>query len=252
MKPFSPFQRLIILLLVSSAASLMGTAEEQTNPESWSATQILGRMAEVYAGCKTYRDAGLVKEVFFAASGDRTVEKPFKTAFIRPDRFRFEYRENNWGDREDIYIVWRQGKSVKTWWDIKPGVKKEKSLSYALAGPTGVSSGSAHTIPALLMPDEIGGSRLNELEDPKRIEDGKFDHVDCFRIEASYEVNAKGIKADTSEILWIDRSTFLVRRIDEKTKFDTFRLERTTTYDPVLDGEITDQMLEFNPPKHKW
>jgi hypothetical protein len=51
--------------------------------------------------------------------------------------------------------------------------------------------------------------------------------------------------------LWIDKKTFLVRRIDTQTKFGYFRTEKTTTYDPVIDGEITDKMLEFDPPKQK-
>jgi len=42
-----------------------------------------------------------------------------------------------------------------------------------------------------------------------------------------------------------------VRQIDEQMKFDNFRTEQTTTYDPTIDKEITDKMLEFDPPAHK-
>jgi hypothetical protein len=42
-----------------------------------------------------------------------------------------------------------------------------------------------------------------------------------------------------------------VRRVDEQAKFDNFRTEQTTIYEPVIDGEITDKMLEFDPPQQK-
>ena len=49
--------------------------------------------------------------------------------------------------------------------------------------------------------------------------------------------------------LWVDKKTFLVRRIDSQIKFDNFSTQETTTYKPVIDGEVTDKMLEFDPPK---
>lgn len=42
-----------------------------------------------------------------------------------------------------------------------------------------------------------------------------------------------------------------MRKIDSQTKCDKFTTEETTTYDPVIDEEISDKMLEFNPPKQK-
>ena len=44
--------------------------------------------------------------------------------------------------------VWRDGKDVQTWWDLTPGIKKPESFALALAGATGVSSSSSHTVPA--------------------------------------------------------------------------------------------------------
>jgi hypothetical protein len=49
----------------------------------------------------------------------------------------------------------------------------------------------------------------------------------------------------------IDKKTFLVRRIETQSKFDNFRTEQRTTYDPAIDGAITDKMLKFDPPKEK-
>jgi outer membrane lipoprotein-sorting protein len=223
-------------------AVVMGlpTGADEPKPDGLKAQGILDRMANVYAGCKSYRDTGVVKTVFFEANGNRTVEKPFKTAFVRPDRFRFEYTEKR-GGRVERYIVWRKGQQVQTWWDVKPGVEKPMSLDLALAGATGVSSSSAHRIPALLLPKEVSGKRLTDMTGAKRIEAPKLEKADCFRVEGKF--------ADNPMTLWIDKKTFLVRRIDSKVKFDTFSTEETTTYDPVIDVEIPDKALEFDPPK---
>jgi outer membrane lipoprotein-sorting protein len=239
----------VVFSLVTSAACCLITAvvvlpvsADEPNPEALKAQDVLDRMAKVYAGCKSYRDSGVVKTVFIQDANNHTVEKPFTTAFVRPDRFRFEYKEKQDG-QERRYLVWRKGKEVQTWWDIKPGIEKPESLDLALAGATGVSGVSAHTVPALLLPNEVGGRRLTDMTGAKRIEDAKLDKVDCFRIEGKY--------ADSPMTLWIDKKTFLVRRIDSQQKFGNFRTEATTTYDPVTDDEIPDKKLEFDPPKEK-
>lgn len=235
------FKWILCPILVASIARI-GSADEPKQV-ALTAMQILDRMAKTYADCKSYSDSGLVKTVFIDADGNRTVEKPFNTAFVRPDRFRFEYHEKAGDERKNRYLVWRNGKEVQTWWDIKPEVAKPESLSLALAGATGVSSGSAHTVPALLLPEEIGGRKLTEMTEAKKLEDARLDKADCFRIQGLYVAKPM--------TLWIDKKTFLVRRMDTENKFDNFRTESTTTYDPVLDGKIADKMLEFDPPKQK-
>ena len=208
---------------------------EEPKPDKFTAKQIVERIAEEYAKCKSYRDSGVVKTIFIRTDRKRTVEKPFTTAFVRPDRFRFEYK-----DKGRRYIVWCKGNDVQTWWDVTPGIKKPESLGLALAGATGVSSSSAHTVPALLIPDEVGGRRLTDITEAKRIEDANLDKVDCFRIQGQF--------VGSPMTIWVDKNTFLVRRIDSQKKFDDFRTERTTTYEPVINGEISDKMLEFDPP----
>lgn len=237
---FTPRRRFVLLAVCNGVlATLLQTqaTADEPKPDQLTAKQIVERMAEEYAKCKSYRDSGVVKTVFIRPDRQRTVEKPFTTAFVRPGRFRFEYKD----DKERRYIVWRNGKDVQTWWDIIPGIEKEASLDLALAGATGVSSGSAHTVPALLIPNEVSGRRLTGITEAKRIEDTKLDKVDCFRIQGPY--------AGSPVTIWVEKETFLVRRIDSQKTFDDFRTEETTTYEPVIDGEISDEMLEFNPPR---
>jgi RNA polymerase sigma factor (sigma-70 family) len=217
------------------------SAPKEAKPDDLSAKQIVERMVKAYADCKTYQDSGIVKTLFVEKSGNRTVEKHFTTAFVRSDRFRFEYKEDL-GRRQMRYIIWTNAKEVKTWWDIKPGIDKPKSLELALGAAVGVSSYSSINISELLMPDLMGSHRL-VLKEPKRAEDGKLDKVECFRVEGKF-----GGEPIT---VWIDKKSNLVRRIDEQAKFDNFRTEQTTTYNPVIGEEITDKMLEFDPPTKK-
>jgi outer membrane lipoprotein-sorting protein len=224
-----------------TATVVLAAGADEPKPQALTAQDVLDRVAKAYAGCKSYHDSGVVKTLFVQADGNRTVEKPFATAFVRPDRFRFEYKDKAGGGPERCYIVWRKGKEVQTWWDVRPGVEKPPSLGLALAGATGVSGGSAHTVPALLLPKEVGGRRLTDLAEAKRVEDAKLDRVDCFRIEGKF--------ADSPTTLWIDQESFLVRRIDAREQFPDFRTETTTTYHPAIDEDIPDKKLEFDPPK---
>jgi outer membrane lipoprotein-sorting protein len=207
-----------------------------------SAKQIVDRMAKAYTDCKTYRDSGVVKTVFVEEGGNRTVTKPFTTAFVRPDRFRFEYTDTI-GDQQMRYIISSNDKEVQTWWDVKPGIEKPESLNLALGTAVGVSGYSSINISALLLPDKVSPRRLLMLTEAKRAEDGKLDKIECFRVEGKFSGNPT--------ILWIDKKSYLVRRIDEQAKFDNFRTEQTTTYDPIINEKVTDKMLKFDPPAPK-
>jgi hypothetical protein len=173
------------------------------------------------------------------------VRKPFWTAFVRPNRFRFEFRSKTGGSEdEERYLVWRNGEVVKAWWDLKHVVETPPSLDLALAGATGVSGSSAHTVPALLMPSEVSGWRITDLPEATRIEDGSLGTVACFRVSGR-------VRGNNPTILWIDKKSFLLRRIDSRIDFDKFRTEETTTYEPAIDGEVADSLLKFDRPVTK-
>jgi serine/threonine protein kinase/ankyrin repeat protein/formylglycine-generating enzyme required for sulfatase activity len=199
--------------------------------------QILDWMEKAYAECKSYRDSGVIKLVTFwdTASRDATVEYSFTTAFVRPDRFQFDIKTE-----DNRLLISANGRDIQTWWDVEPGIKKPESLDFAMAQATGFSGGDVARIPALLMPQKLELSGGLDLIDPKKIEDGKLQNNDCFRLEYNFR--------DEQFTLWIDKQSYLIRRIDERIKFDNIRIERTTTFDPTIDGKITDEMLKFDPP----
>jgi len=107
---------LLIALAVLLALPLQRTVlAEELDQDRLSAKDIIERMTEEYAKSRAYSNSGVVKIVFVDSDGKRTVEKPFTTAFIRSDRFRFEYREKKRGNRESRFIVYRKGKDVHTY-----------------------------------------------------------------------------------------------------------------------------------------
>lgn len=223
-----------------SADSLKPSVAVEPARDVITAEQILERMAKAYAECKTYSDTGLVRTVYFTKPNKMIEEKKFSTAFVRPDRFRFEYTEKTFGV-ELRHIIWRKGDRVLTWWDIKPGVEEKESLGRALAGAAGVSSGSSHKIPALLLPNEVGGRRITkDLEEVKRIDDAMLENVDCYRIEGAF--------GDHPMEVWVDKNTFLIRRVDSRVQLDQFHTECTTTYVPEVNVDIVEKKLKFNAP----
>jgi outer membrane lipoprotein-sorting protein len=213
---------------------------EEPAPEQLTAEQILQRVASTYAKCRSYQDSGLVETIFIETDREWTEKISFKTAFVRPDRFRFEYAESKC-EEQNKYIIWQDGDEVLTWWDISPGIKEPPSLGMAIAGATGVSYGSANTIPALFLPKEICGYAVVDLAGAKRIDDATCEKDECFRIEGDW--------FGSPTTIWIDKATYLIRRIDSSHQFEDFRTSDTTTYEPEINVDIPDELLEFNPPE---
>src|SRR5258708_13272510 len=63
-----------------------------------------------------------------------------------------------------------------------PHIKDETTLAMAVAGATGISAGSAHTIGALLIP-EVGGFQLQDLENLSVVREEAVEGVRCIVIQ---------------------------------------------------------------------
>jgi hypothetical protein len=232
-------------------SAVMSVVEEQFS-DGLAAQQIMEKMATAYATCKSYRDTGSVSNVtggiyplITNAAGIRTVAKKpttfssvvsFKTAFSRPDRFRFEFQGNRADSR---FILWAKENEILTWWSIRPGAEKVQSLGEGIAGATGISGGSAHTVPILLLPDKIEGRKLTDMTELKRLPDETLDGVSCFTLQGKY--------ANSTTTLWLDQKTYLIHRIYTGTPVRN----TTTVYLPELNPAVPDSQLELNAPKEK-
>jgi outer membrane lipoprotein-sorting protein len=227
-------------LIVAVVFSIV-RARQALTPE-----QIFMRTVATYAGSKSYRDSGTVKtSSAFGDVGTLSIEGTFTTAFIRPDRFRYEFKgkmtrpvSGEYKSRDIHYIVWRKGKETYRFFGIrKPGVEKSESLAMAVAGATGISGGLATMTVDMLLPDEFQGStRITDFKEVTRLEDAKVGEIDCFCIQ--------GKMVDRSTTVWIDKQNFLIRRMDWNEV-----IKNTTIWEPTINEEIADEALEFNPPQ---
>jgi len=215
------------------------------------ANEIIGRMGTVYSTCSSYRDliqnTTLFQSDTFGTAPPTPLQnsserKVFSTVFARPKHFRFEELRsetasspNSLAAPEVRYIVWCQGAEVKSTFE-KPGQQNSKTLALALSmGPGRVSL----FIPSLLFAEHVGGPLpLTSLIDAARIPDEKLKGVDCFRVQGQFK--------EKPTTLWIDRNTFLLRRIDQETRYLDLVIIEKTTYDPLLNPALTDRDLSFN------
>jgi hypothetical protein len=206
-----------------------------------SAAQILLRMSLVYSSSRSYRDSGIVTtDLGTSNRGERvTQQTTFSTRFARSARYRFEYCKHlqkfYWGD------VIHSDAARTSIWHCPPGeLRPMSSLEDAIAQTTGTSDGASHTIAQLLMPDSIGGSGLAGMTAPKRLDDGNVDGRECYRIEGR-------LGSWDHMIVWIERGSYLVRKIEEFAPSDD-SIESTTTYDPAVDIQIPAVEFESTYP----
>jgi hypothetical protein len=232
-------------------------------PEPLDVTTIVSRTALAYATCASYRDSGSV-----TVRQERvTIQVAFSTAFVRPDSFCFEHRLVMDGpgllrdkDRlpagplgayfgwtplqyparrtanERQHAIWLRHGDVRQWWSWSQRTSRGGSLGRALAAATGVSMGSAHDIPRLLLPEAISGRRVLELKEPLAGARDDLAGRPCVRIW--------GASGPEQYALWLDAETFLIRQIQERHDLG----ERTSAYEPEVNVVIPASALRFDPP----
>lgn len=115
------------------------------------------------------------------------------------------------------------------------------------------------------MPDDISGQRLTDPAEFTRLEDGELDGAACYLVSrrvvidpATEEEFRQEVLAITGqlpslaeqepELLWIDVNTFLLRWIDNVTRFPDFCTVGTTTYTAFVNLTVSEELLRFNPP----
>jgi hypothetical protein len=213
------------------------------------------KVARTYATCRTYRDEGTLITEFTDPQGK--VQKPilpnrFTTAFVRPDRFKFDFRHNDTGVARQS-VVWIDGEGPKNWWDLDGKLVKPESLAFALGGYAGVTMGASTEIPQLLnvsaskdAPVRVAFAQFKIL---KRLDDAKVDGVDCFQVEGRMEAMnfQTGKPFQTRSTYTVDKSTSLIRRLVSEMDLEIGRVVTTITYTPKLDEPVDDKALAFNP-----
>ena len=221
-----------------------------TSPSS---LEILAKVADAYKGMTSYQDKGISSTEFKRSGADHTMERHFTTAFSRPGQFRFEFTQPAAGGGGiDSYVVWMKDNEVKSWWTIGSKVNNHESLGNAISGATGVSGGTAYTIPSILLKEAAWKKQTwVSPSDSYRISDGAERGIDCFRIQRLTSATAKvihDIQMPSSKgkvIYWVSKDNYLLIRVDEETDFGTFSTIGQVQYFPIINTPIPEAAFKF-------
>jgi len=168
--------------------------------------QIMDRMISTYSELQSYADTGVV--LVYRDDNEPPNETTFETMFSRPQFLKFSWvthhpypplRHVKWRN-----VIWSNDSGSFSWhnYEQAPSAEREPSLLIAIAGATGVSSGSAFTVPVLLMP-ELGIP--NELSEIRLVAVEDVEGTPCYHLSA---IHPRGGLRD----LWIGKSDHLLRK----------------------------------------
>lgn len=172
------------------------------------ARECLAAIATRYQALESYTDDGFVRP--FGSSGPNRCW--FKTQFRRPGLFRFQFATPHpYTPLRHIVTKTVIGSDGTTAFfstqrhDSAPRTEIEDSLELAVAGATGISMGTAHTIGSLLL-DCVGGFALPMLNRPRFRRSRQLDGQHCGRITA---IHPRGGRVT----VWFGTSDLLLRKL---------------------------------------
>jgi len=180
------------------------------------ASDILASVCETYANLGSYRDVGESLTEFWNDACTRTTHRSMlgiATRWRRPDHFYFEFRDRGPAHYDNSkHVVWMQGPRVRTWWSANwDEVEEEgRGISMAIAGATGISSGTACWIARLLGLEGCGEADLTDAIDAVILGDEMIEDRPCWHIEY-----AERIHPPYRYQIWIEKESHLVRKMFE-------------------------------------
>lgn len=156
------------------------------------------RVADLYRGLPAYSDTGTV------VSSVASVQ--FETVFRRGSYFHFAYSDVLPGRprRDMARLTWDQGR-LEFWTLVN--APAPATLRLAIAVLTGISSGSAHGVPSLLLTDEVGGWIPTDLGAPELAPGEVVDGAPCLHVRGRHPRFP-----DRHSSLFVDPVTWLIRR----------------------------------------
>lgn len=220
------------VLLVTSVA------KPQEKP---TARLLLNQMAKTYSRLISYQDEGVVVTSYDDETGGRIEKLPFKTSFKRPNLFRFEWTDYFLSKIGTKRVIWSNGKNAFVYWE-PDRFEQKKRLGLAIAGATGISRGSAHTVSQLLLADEVSGFSLTDLKDTLLLGEEVFEGTPCYHIKGTHPNG-------DSYHLWVGKSDLLLRRVRlENEESGTTTTEEEIRRNIHINKPVANTLFDYKPP----
>lgn len=211
---------MIAAILLASAAATTDVAVGQP------ADLLINRVVARYGGMKFYRDSGEAVDPVMAQADKIT----FKTAFSRPEKFRFEWNEPRlgvrhlvWSDGTDTYLVSQKAKDPEERRD-------DYDLSMALNSAAGASRGASVRLPGILLWGKIDGPTIKDIRRPK------IEREDVIGDRPVWV--AAGQYGDLVLRLFVDKTDFLILRTELASSPDPKAVLEVVSYHPVADTAL--------------
>jgi hypothetical protein len=139
-----------------------------------------------------------------------------------------------------LRVVWSNGKDAFTYWEPDT-YEKNEDLVLAIAGATGVSSGAAHTVSALLMED-IGGLNLTDFTHLVVVDEEQFEGHLCYHIKGTHP------SGDPSYDLWIGKQDYLLRKLKTESKSAGYSTTEEEIHRNIKTNlPISEHTFDFKP-----
>ena len=210
---------------------------------------IVEHTRSLYAALSSYSDTGTVFKEYGQTGHDQF---SFTTAFNRtPRHVLFDYGKSG-GDR---YVVWADPEAFHVWWKATGQVTEypnpRNSGAITLSDyPTGAAI--SKIVPLLYAKANLPGAMQN-FDTARLAGTEEVGGSRCYRLEGSTSDSyaATGNKVNVRKItVWIDSTSYLIRRVLEDSPAPAGSLNRTTTtFDPKANPRINDDSFKFAPPR---
>lgn len=209
---------------------------------------ILEHTRSVYAGLTSYSDSGTVLREYSPTSRD---ENSFATYFTRaPRHFMFDYRKPS-----DRIVIWGDPDAFHVWWKATAQVSEypNPKNTGAIMNSDFPTSGATTKIPPLLYPKAGLPGAIPQFEPDRLAGMEDVAGTKCYRLEGTasdvYAQTGKKVNARNLTV-WIDSSSYLIRRVLEEAPAAPGMLNRTTTtFNPQANPKLNDDSFKFAPPK---
>ena len=211
---------------------------------SFDARDILRKTAQVYRTSKSYVDTGTVQTDYKTPSREWTEKTRIKTAYVAPFDFRFESYVRGVSGVEVVFIAWRDQNEVRSWYNLSPDIVDGiTSLPRALDAGAGISRDASGMIPGLIIPGTKLGGDIVQLTDAVRLGDVQIDGFDCFQVQGFRWPNT-----GQPTKVWIDKDSFLIRRVYEEQEIQDVHTKTTWFYQPAINVPVDEDALRYSEP----